>query len=95
MARPLSLGSIIPETLKEFGLEKKASNYAVITGWEEIVGEKVAGITEVEKLERGVLTVRVLSTVWRYELTLRSQEILRKIGTLHGHGLVNEIRWKI
>ena len=95
MSRPLSLGSIIPETLKEFGLEKKASNYAVLLDWENIVGEKIAAVTKAEKLERGVLTVRVLSTVWRYELTLRSQDILRKIGATFGDGLVHEIHWKL
>ena len=95
MSRPLSLGSIIPETLKEFGLEKKASNYAVLTGWEDLVGEKVAAVTKAEKLERGVLTVRVLSTVWRYELTLHSQDIIRKISKAFGQGLVHEIHWKL
>ena len=95
MTQPQSLGRIIPELLKEFGLDKKARNYDIITHWDEIVGEKIAAVTKAEKLDRGVLTVRVLNSVWRYELTLHSKTILQKIASEYGPGLVSEIRWKL
>jgi predicted nucleic acid-binding Zn ribbon protein len=95
MPHPLSLSSILPEVLKEFGLEKKAMNYSVLTSWEEIVGPKVAAVTKAERLERGVLTVKVANSVWRYELTLHSKSILQKIATQYGPGVVTEIHWKL
>ena len=94
MRSPQALGNIIGEVLNHYGLEAKARNYDVLTRWSEIVGEKVAQSTHAEKLERGVLTVKVANAVWRYELSLRSKEILKKIAATCGDGLVTEIRWK-
>ena len=95
MRGPISITKIIPELLKEFGLDKKARTYDVITHWEEMVGPKIAAVTRAEKLERGILTVRVTDAVWRYELTLHSAGILRKIAERYGANVVTEIQWKL
>jgi predicted nucleic acid-binding Zn ribbon protein len=94
MARILSLDTLMQSTLKEFGMDKKAKNYSVITGWEEIVGEKVAAVTLPEKVDKGILTVRVTNPVWKYELTMRKSEILKKIRSSHAGAEVNDIHWK-
>jgi predicted nucleic acid-binding Zn ribbon protein len=94
MSRILPLGQVMTAALKEFGLDKKAQSYSVITGWDAVVGEKVASVTQPQKLERGVLTVRVTSPVWRYELTMRKRDILAKIQTAYGQGQVTDILWK-
>lgn len=94
MSRILKLNSVMRDTLKEFGLEKKAKSYAVITHWEEIVGEKVASVTVPEKLDKGILTVKVANPVWKYELTMRKAEILAKIAKQHGPYEVKDIVWK-
>ncbi len=95
MAYPRSLEAFIPEVLKEFGLEKKARSYSVITGWAELVGEKIAHATTAEKLEKGILTVRVKNPVWRYELTMQKAMIIEKIAAEFGPGLVRDIIWKV
>ncbi|HET6402164.1 MAG TPA: DUF721 domain-containing protein [Candidatus Kapabacteria bacterium] len=95
MAYPRSLEAVIPELLKEFGLEKKARNYSVITGWAELVGEKIAHAATAEKLEKGILTVRVKNPVWRYELTMQKAMILEKIAAEFGPGIVRDILWKV
>lgn len=95
MSHPRSLDSVIPELLKEFGLDKKARSYSVITGWAELVGERVANATIAEKLEHGVLTIRVKSPVWRYELTMQKIAILQKIEEEFGKGVVRDIVWKV
>lgn len=94
MARILKLGAVMGDALREFGLDKKARSYAVITNWTEIVGEQVSAITTPQKLEKGVLTVKVHSPVWKYELTMRKQEIMQKIAAKHGPYEVKEIVWK-
>lgn len=95
MPQPLSLQKAIFETLKEFGLDKKARSYSVITNWEKIVGERVAAATTAEKLEKGILTVRVKSAAWRYELTMQKNSILEKIAESCGAGLVRDIMWRL
>jgi predicted nucleic acid-binding Zn ribbon protein len=95
MSYPSTLSSVIKETLKEFGLDKKARSYSVITGWAEVVGEKIANAAVAEKLDHGVLTVRVTSPAWRYELTMNKQAILNKIEAAFGPGLVKDIQWRV
>ncbi len=95
MAHPRSLDTVIPDLLKEFGLDKKARNYSVITGWPELVGERVANATQAEKLDHGVLTIRVKNPVWRYELTMQKTAIMAKIEKEFGKGIVRDIVWKI
>ena len=94
MAKPLSLRNIIPNTMKEFGLDEKAHSYSILTGWPEIVGESVAAVTIPMKLERGVLHIKVANAVWKYELTMRKMEILRKIHQKFGELSVSDINWK-
>lgn len=94
MARILKLNAVMRDTLKEFGLDKKAKSYAVITNWQQIVGENVAAVTTPEKLTNGVLQVRVANPVWKYELTMRKAEILAKIVKEHGPYEVKDIVWK-
>ncbi len=94
MARIVKLNAVMRDTLKEFGLDKKARTYAVITNWHEIVGESVAAVTTPEKLANGVLQVKVTNSVWKYELTMRKAEILAKIVKAHGPYEVKDIVWK-
>lgn len=94
MNQPLSLEKVIPGLLKEFGLEYKARVYSVITNWPKIVGEKIAQATVAEKLDKGILTIRVKNAVWRYELTMQKTSIIEKIAAEFGPGLVRDIQWK-
>jgi predicted nucleic acid-binding Zn ribbon protein len=92
--RPQALSTVLHATLREFGLEKKAQTYTVLMAWPEIVGEKVAAMATAEKLDRGILHVRVSSPVWRFELKMREREILQKIEQTFGPGHVRDIQWK-
>ena len=80
--------------LKDFGMEKTAKKYEAITRWEEIVGEQVAAVTKPERVSNGTLIVKVTSSVWKYELTMRKAEILKKIHQVTGSLEIEEIQWK-
>jgi predicted nucleic acid-binding Zn ribbon protein len=95
MPQPVSLQNVIFDVLKEFGLDKKARDYELLTDWARIVGEKIASATVAEKLEKGILTIRVKNTVWRYELTMQKASILEKIAAEFGSGLVRDIQWRM
>jgi predicted nucleic acid-binding Zn ribbon protein len=94
MGRPRALGQMMNATLREFGMEEKARKYTILSTWPEIVGEKVAEVTTPEKLDKGVLSVKVTNAVWRYELTMRKTEILSKLHRHFGINEVKDIHWK-
>jgi predicted nucleic acid-binding Zn ribbon protein len=80
--------------LKDLGMEENAKKYEAITRWEEIVGKKVAGVTKPERVTHDALIVKVTSSVWKYELTMRKQEILQKIHQVTGTVEIKDIQWK-
>lgn len=94
MSRPQNLSHVLSKMLKTLGLEETAKRYEAVTRWEEIVGEKVAAVTIPERVSHGTLVVKVTSSVWKYELTLRKQEILQKIHQVTGSLDVKDIQWK-
>ncbi len=75
-------------------MEETAKKYEAITKWEEIVGPKVATVTIPERVSHGNLIVKVTSSVWKYELTMRKQEILQKIHQVTGSLEIKDIQWK-
>ena len=94
MKRPQNVSNILSKMLKDFGMEENAKRYEALTRWEEIVGEKVAAVTVPEKVSHGTLIVKVTSSVWKYELTMRKQEILKKIHQVTHSNDVKDIQWK-
>jgi predicted nucleic acid-binding Zn ribbon protein len=94
MKRPQNLSHVLSKMLKDFGMEENAKRYEALTKWEEIVGEKVASVTVPEKVSHGTLIVKVTSSVWKYELTMRKQEILSKIHQVTHSNEVKDIQWK-
>jgi predicted nucleic acid-binding Zn ribbon protein len=92
--RPQNLSHILSRMLKDLGMEENAKRYEAITRWEEIVGPKVGAVTKPERISHGTLIVKVTSSVWKYELTMRKQEILSKIHDVTGSVEVKDIQWK-
>jgi predicted nucleic acid-binding Zn ribbon protein len=61
--------------------------------WRDVVGEKIAAVTEPEKIVSGVLYVRVQDHVWRNELMMMSEELVEKYRALMGETVVKKIRF--
>ena len=76
---PQKIGHLLDTVLDELGLKKKLRQYNIISEWQEIVGERIAKVTEPYRIDGGILYVRVRTSEWRNELTMRKPEILKKI----------------
>lgn len=63
------------------GLKRRLEQASVIPEWPELVGPKIAAVTEpVVVLDGGILVVAVQSAAWAQELQLMSPMILEKLG---------------
>ena len=91
---PRPLAAALEDLVRELGIDKPMHEYAAVTSWEEVVGEQIARIAHAERVDNGVLIVRVASAPWRSELSLRKAEILRKVADRIGQGVVKEIRFR-
>ena len=92
-SEPQAIGPALKGLFRQLGITKKLQEYDAITGWETIVGEKIASVTAPVKVVNGVLFVEVRTGAWRTELSMRKQEILEKIHRHVGKKTLRDIRF--
>jgi predicted nucleic acid-binding Zn ribbon protein len=75
------LGDAIDAYVKRSGLKRRLDQASVIPEWPELVGSRIASVTDPRVvLQGGILVVAVKSAAWMQELQMHSPEILRKLG---------------
>ena len=57
------------------------------------MGERVAEVSQAEKIEKGVLFVRVESPVWRNELSFMKQNLIENINKKLNKQIVKDIKF--
>ncbi len=88
------LGSSIQQLVGELGIRQKLSEYEAVLQWESLVGEHIAKAATAVKITKGVLVVRVRSSTWRNELSLRKNEIIGTLNRGLGQDVVKDIRFQ-
>ena len=76
------------------GITRTIKQYDVINMWESIVGDQIAKVTTVQRIDNGVLFINVATAPWRAELTMKRTEIMEKINHAVGRHIVKEIRFR-
>jgi len=87
----ISLG--LGQLVKQLGLGERLRQQRVLDEWARMVGERIAAVSRPERIQDGVLYVRVSSASWRMELLFQKALILEKIATALGEDLVKDIRY--
>ena len=88
-----TLKSAIKKAVRKAGVEKALKQESAVFLWGEIVGQTVSKVTRVEKVEKGVLTIKTESPTWRQELHMQKKEIIDKINSKIGSKTIKEIRF--
>ena len=88
-----SLKIAIDGMLKKFGIDNTVAQNSAMNLWSEIVGDRVAKNTEPDKVEHGIITVKVSSPTWRQELYFQKKEIILKINKTIGKNVIRDIRF--
>ncbi|NPU86471.1 MAG: DUF721 domain-containing protein [Syntrophaceae bacterium] len=89
------LGQIIRKVAKREGLPLQAADLRLLTFWDRTVGPQVAAQTYPEDIRRGILQVRVSSSVWMHQLQFLKEDILRKLQGVMGSDSVKGFRFSI
>ncbi len=90
---PKPLSKSLSILLKSLGIENKIKQNEIIVRWPEIVGEKLSKVTTADKVEKGILFVRVTNSVWRNELIYMKTEIINRISSRLNTDIINDIRF--
>ncbi len=88
-----SLKIAIDSMLKRFGIDNAIAQNKALNNWNEIVGDRVARNTQPDRVEHGVIIVKVSSSTWRQELYFQKKEILQKINNTIGKNVIRDIRF--
>jgi len=91
---PETLGTVIDGLIHQLGLQRKLKQYDLVPLWPSIVGEQIAGVTSVDKIDKDVLVVKVSAAPWRTELTFRKKEILDKVHAAMNSDSIKDIRFR-
>ena len=88
-----SIGAAIDAYVQRHGLKRRLDQASVIPEWPELVGQRIAAVTEpLVVLDGGILVVAVRSAAWMQELQLHSRDILRRLGERHKK--IRRIVWR-
>ncbi len=89
---PVSAGDAIRQLVDSLGLAEKLREQRVLSLWEEIVGEDIAAVTQVNSFRWGQLSVSVQNPTWRHWLTFQRETIRQNLNREVGGEVVKTIR---
>lgn len=89
---PQSLGRIASRMATQFGWSDRLAGGHVFGRWAALVGEDVAEHAQPVSLTDGELVVRASSTAWATQLRLLQRQLLAKIASGVGNGVVKRMK---
>ncbi len=93
MAKAQIIGNVFTQLFRDLGIDKAIQQNMAVCKWAEIVGERIAQISEAERIENGVLTVKVSSPVWRNELVFMKASLINKVNEALAKTVVKDIKF--
>ncbi len=88
---PDRVGDLLGGVLRKLGVSEEVARQGAIERWGEVVGERIAAVTEAVSVANGVLFVRVSSSAWLNELTLMRSELLSRLNAGRRDGRIDRI----
>jgi predicted nucleic acid-binding Zn ribbon protein len=91
MREPTLLGTLVQEQIQKLGLGKKILESQAVLIYKDVVGQKIAAISEAVDLRGGKLFVQVHSPAWKEELMFTRHLIAEKINKELGVEVVKQV----
>lgn len=76
---PQRIGEVLEDVLEDAGVLRQFERLGVLDMWPEIVGEKVAGVTQARSVDDTTLVVEVRSSAWLMELNMMKGDLLKRV----------------
>ncbi|MCV7192195.1 DUF721 family protein [Mycolicibacterium brumae] len=89
---PQTLGSVANNVARSRGWTPRVAEGSVFGQWATVVGEQIAEHASPVALRDGVLHISAESTAWATQLRMVQSQILAKIATAVGDGVVTSVR---
>jgi len=93
MAKAQAIGNVFARLFRDLGIEKAIQQNMAVTRWPEIVGGRIAEISNARKIENGVLFIEVSSPVWRNELVFMKSNLINSVNQALAKNIVKDIKF--
>jgi len=89
------IGDLLPQLIVKYGLHRRRDLERIEEAWRQAVGEQYATVTQVSKLHRGTLTVKVPHNTYVQELLFRQSELVDTLAALLEDEKIKKIRFVV
>ena len=89
------IGDVLPQLIVRYGLHRRRNLEQVEDAWRQAVGEQIAAVTQVVKLHRGTLTIKVPHNMYMQELSFRHTELIDTLTVLLKNEKIKKIRFEV
>jgi hypothetical protein len=89
--QPQQIGHIVNEVLSEKGYLTYCQEYSIVSKWPSIAEKGLASASTCERVENGVIYVKVSSSPWRNEAIFHKEELIRRIKESFGCPTIKDI----
>ena len=89
-----TLGEVIREFLKNFGLEEKVTETRIADAWEKVMGQGISRYTQRIVLKGKTLTIHLTSPALRQELSFGKTKIIRMINEVFDKEVIEDIHFR-
>ncbi len=93
MKFPRRINTILPQVLKDMGIDEKIKNWEAVEGWPKIVGPQIAAHSHAYACNDDILWVEVDDPVWQSQLFLIKNRIIEKLKRLNFN--IQDIKFQI
>lgn len=89
--KTVCLKSEIDSFMNYIGLDAKMQEIQILNVWKECVGNAIANYSTPVEIRKNKLMVRVENAAWRYELSMKKDEIIEKLNENLKKKIIKEI----
>ena len=86
-----SLSKALHGMLRSWGVDGKIRESQAVAFWSQIVGPRIAEVTESLRVEDGRMFVQVQSSSWKNELVFMKTEIIQRLNKAVGRKVIKDI----
>ncbi|MGI9629157.1 MAG: DUF721 domain-containing protein [Longimicrobiales bacterium] len=95
MPKPLSVSTVLSDFLSESGLEAAIERTGVLEEWDELMGERIARVTNAVEVRGDTVVVEVSSSSWLNELTMMRPQMLEQLNSSAGRPPFGRIHFRL
>ena len=86
-----SLAELLPQFLRDEGLETPLMQKRVIDSWDTVVGPTVARYTVTKYISNQVLHVKIQNPALRQDLSMMRQQLLKRLNEAVGRAVIVDV----